>query len=68
MTKKVKVAKAKKQPAPAMQKTHKFGKAPVPSAKSVGYKGVKPGKSKAKGKKSFNGGAFAKVKKAVFKM
>lgn len=60
--------KAKKQPAPKMQKTKKFGKAPIPSAKSVGYKGTKPGKSKAKGKKTFNPGAFAKVKKSVFNM
>lgn len=62
--------KAKAVKGPKMQKTKKFGKALPPSKPSVGYKGVEAmkGKSKVKGKKKFNAGAFAKVKKAVFKM
>lgn len=66
--KKVKKAKAKKEMAPNMQKTKKYGVNTPPSKKAVGYKGIKPGKSKSKGKKSFSAGAFAKAKKNYFKM
>lgn len=63
--------KAKKMKAPMMQKTKKFGKATQPPVPSTGYKGaavLAKAKSKTKGKKKFNAGAFAKVKKSVFKM
>ena len=60
--------KAKRMKAPKMQKTKKFGKATLPDKTSTGYKGLKQGKSKSKGKKKFNAGAFAKVKNKVFNL
>lgn len=68
--KKVVKAKAVVKAAPKMQKPKAFGKDTKPSAKMPGYKNLPTAgsKSKVKGKKTFNGGAFEKAKKSYFNL